>query len=235
MNPKHRRAYESLMKVLTGDDSVTVGEVVSDCPFPLGAMAHSVMIKMCPVDGDRDAEMAVRLRKTVRSADRLLVSVELGQFLNLTGSVQWGRLLSDFGTEDWIYNLVYTFWNHHYTRQYKTLELTQKAMETDHLAEIEHLMEEHQNERAGMEIAFADARANYRQQLDAVQQELGTGKANLELFKAAMRDGFIGKTPIANATRNAIIKALDKEEADWAAAAQIVADNAEHSTEDEQA
>lgn len=161
--------------------------------------------------------------------------MEFGQYLNLTGSVQWGRLLSDFGTEDWIYNLVYTFWNHHYTRQYKTLELTMKAMETDHLAEVKHLMENWAKEREGQEAALADCRHSYRMQLDAVQTELGMGKANIDKYIAGLRQGLIGSVRVSNATRQAIIKALDKDESEWAAMGKIVADNASGSTEGDQA
>ena len=224
-----------LLGVLDGNPDHEMISPITEGPFPLGQLANDVMMIACPVDGDKDSSVLVALSKAVRSTDRLLVSVEFGQYLNQTGAVQWGRLLSDFGTEDWIYNLVFTYWAHHYTRQYKTLELTMKAMETDHLAEVEHLMDTHNDNMAGLQIVIEDARAACKRQLDAVHQELGTGKANLALFKAAMRDGFIGKTPIAHATRNAIIKALDKEDADWSAMGKIVADNAEDSTEDDQA
>ena len=233
MNPKHRRAYESLMKVLTGDDEVTVGEVVSDCPFPLGALVNCVVKGISPIDADRDVDMMIRLRKTIRSADRLVISVEFGQFLNLTGEVQWGRLLSDFAADDWTYNLIFTYWYHHYTRQEKILQDTMKAMETDHLAAYDNLRMENDAAKEDMDARVAAVRHSYKMQMEAVQQELGTGKANIDKFKGRLRDGFIGDVRLSNAVRQSIIKALDKETEEWAAAAQIVADNAEDSDTDD--
>ena len=235
MNPKHRRAYESLMKVLTGDEEVTVGEVVSDCPFPLGALVNCVVKGISPIDADRDVDMMIRLRKTIRVADRLVISVEFGQFLHLTGSVQWGRLLSDFSVDDWTYNLIFTYWHHHYTRQEKFLQATMKAMETDHLAAYDNLRMENDAAKEDMDARVAAIRHSYKMQIEAVQQELGAGKANIDKFKGRLRDGFIGDVRLSNAVRQSIIKALDKDEAEWAASSVGIDVPTDTNVEDDQA
>ena len=210
MNPKHRRAYESLMRVLVGDPELDVTSALVEGPYPLGELTNSVVKAISPIDADRDVDMMIRLRKTIRSADRLVISVDFGQFLNLTGEVQWGRLLSEFAADDWTYNLIFTYWHHHYTRQEKILQDTMKAMETDHLAAYDNLRMENDTAKEDMDARVAALRHTYKMQIEAVQQELGTGKANVDKFKGRLRDGFIGDVRLSNAVRQSIIKALDK-------------------------
>ena len=162
MEPKHKRAYDSLMMVMYGVENAPDADHVVNDGHPVGALLHEVVIRISAHGGTPEPHLMDVLLKTVKLQDRLLVSSEYGMFLSQTGPVDWPFLMKSINPNSWTLGILGTYYAWRFA-----------AIEAKLEARIREL-----NERL---LATED---NYREQLDAVYAQVASEDIDIEAFNS---------------------------------------------------
>ena len=162
MEPKHKRAYESLMEVMYGTTDESEPEEIMGDAHPVGAMLHQIVVRISAHGGMPEPQLMDALLKTVKLQDRLLVSSEYGMFLSQSGEVDWPFLMKSINPNSWTLGILGTYYGWRFA-----------AIEAKLEARIKEL-----NERL---LATEDS---YREQLDAIYAQVAKEDIDTEAFNS---------------------------------------------------